>query len=154
MVVEDDASRYVLAGVESQHATTEATVECARQAYQLAESWNLHVSQYNTDRGTQFYNNKEGGQANGFQDVLADNDTEHVPSRVNNPQTNGKNERLWQEYDKHRDRFNNLQEFINWYNQRIHGALRLEWAETLAQAFQRKLPPETLIGLFYKQIGE
>ena len=53
----------------------------------------------------------------------------YIPSRIKNPQTNGKLERLWREYDKHRWRFKILNEWIKWYNNRLHGALKLEWAE-------------------------
>jgi hypothetical protein len=56
-----------------------------------------------------------------------------------------KAERLWLEYDKHRWRFPSLEAWIAWKNDEVHGAL---WAlETPREAFQRKLPPETLLGL-------
>ncbi len=41
-----------------------------------------------------------------------------------------------------RDKFNSDQEFMNWYNNRLHGAIKLEWAETPNEAFIRKLRPE------------
>lgn len=59
----------------------------------------------------------------------------HVLSRKNNPQTNGKLERWFQEYIKHRERFETPEEFRNWYNKRIHGALNLEIGETSEEAF-------------------
>ena len=73
-----------------------------------------------------------------------------VFSRVKNPQTNGKLERLWYEYDRHRWHFSSLKEWIEFYNNRLHGALKLEWAETPNEAFQRKLRPECLIGMMFK----
>ena len=76
----------------------------------------------------------------------------HIPSRRKNPQTNGKIERWWQEYRKHRHRFLSADEFMNWYNNRIHGALELNHLETPSEAFIRKLRPEVLIGLFFKRL--
>ncbi len=35
------------------------------------------------------------------------------------------------------------------YN-RLHGALKLEWAETPTEAFQRKLRPECLLGMMFR----
>ena len=75
---------------------------------------------------------------------------QHIPSRIKNPQTNGKLERFWQEYDKHRWKFKSLNEFLDWYNNRLHGALMLEWAETPNQAFIRKRRPESILGEFWR----
>ncbi len=58
---------------------------------------------------------------------------------------------LWYEYDKHRWRFKTLKQFIDWYNDRLHGALSLDWGETPNEAFIRKLRPESLLGLFFKE---
>ncbi len=44
-------------------------------------------------------------------------------------------------------------EFMDWYNDRLHGALRLEWAETPNEAFIRKLRPETHLGLFFENVA-
>ncbi len=66
----------------------------------------------------------------------------HVPSRKKNPQINGKLERWFQEYIKHRKRFETPEEFKNRYNKRIHGALNLEIKET-PEAFIRRLGPES-----------
>ena len=59
-----------------------------------------------------------------------ENGIRFIPSRKNNPQTNGKVERFWLEYDRHRWRFKDIHEFISWYNNRIHGALWIEIGET------------------------
>ncbi len=42
-----------------------------------------------------------------------------------------------------------MDEFVRWYNRRIHGALWLEIGENPEEAFIRKAPPESLIGLFF-----
>jgi transposase InsO family protein len=76
----------------------------------------------------------------------------YIPSRRNNPQTNGKLERWGREYKKHRDKFESAEAFVAWYNSRIHGALNLEIGETPQEAFIRKLRSESLFGLFWKRI--
>ncbi|MEK7123304.1 MAG: HAD-IC family P-type ATPase, partial [Patescibacteria group bacterium] len=73
-----------------------------------------------------------------FELFLIKHKIQHIPSRRKNPQTNGKLERFWQEYNRHRWRFKKLEEFLDWYNARLHGALRLDWAETPNEAFIRK----------------
>ena len=65
-----------------------------------------------------------------------------------------KEERFWYEYDKHRWRFDSLNEFIDWYNDLIHGALWIEIGETPKKAFERKMPPESILGLFWKMDGD
>ena len=49
-----------------------------------------------------------------FERFLLSVGVKHVPSRVGNPQTNGKLERHWREYDRHRWRFNSLKEYVEW----------------------------------------
>jgi transposase InsO family protein len=150
---EDDASRMVLSGGEFPTETAEQAIVTLRAALTRAENWNLRVDQVLTDRGCQFFvTPKEGtavvsarGGQGQFQRFLKERGIHHVVSRVNHPQTNGKLERLWKEYDRHRWRYGSLEEFIEWYNHAIHGAL---WdLECPSEAFQRKMPPEALLGL-------
>ena len=64
------------------------------------------------------------------------------------PPTHGiKLERLWLEYDRHRWRYRTLAEWIEWYNDQIHDSLWVEVDETPREAWQRKMPPEVLLGL-------
>ena len=51
---------------------------------------------------------------------------------------------------KHRRRFNSAEEFMEGYNDRIHGALDPEIGETPDEAFFRRLRPEVLLGLFFR----
>ena len=149
----DDASRRILAGGEFAEATSKHAVETLREALQEAKSWNVKVREVNTDRGAQFYANLAEGKERGeteFERYLKEEGVRHVVSRVNNPQTNGKIERLWLEYDKHRWRYRTLKEWIEVSNDLIHGALRE--LETPREAWQRKLPEESLLRLYVKQI--
>ena len=149
----DDASRMILSGGEFSQATSDHAIETLTEALTVAKRWNLTVREVNTDRGCQFYANPRQGADPGlgrFQEFLLRQGIRHVVSRVNNPETNGKAERLWLEYDKLRWRFATLSEWIEWKNDEVHGAL---WAlETPREAFQRKLPPESLLGLHMRAI--
>jgi len=147
---EDDASRKILAGGEFKNASSANSIKTFIKAIKQAKKYNVAIKQVNTDRDTTFMSNKKEGTAK-FQELLKQLGIQHIPSRVRNPQTNGKLERLWYEYDRHRWRFSTLQEWIDWYNNRLHGALNLEWAETPNEAFIRKMPPESLIGLMFNE---
>lgn len=143
----DDASRKILAGHEGGHASGAASIRTFDAARQAAAEMNVIIEQANTDRGSQFHSNK-GGKSQ-FRKHLDSIGVKHVLSRRNNPQTNGKLERHWREYNKHRWEFDTLQDYIDWYNNRLHGALRLDWAETPNEAFLRKARPESLIGMVF-----
>jgi putative transposase len=149
----DDASRMILSGGEFAEATSDHAVETLSEALAVAARWNLTVREVNTDRGCQFYANPRFGADPGlgrFQEFLIAHGIHHAVSRVNNPETNGKAERLWLEYDKLRWRFPTLQAWIDWKNDEVHGAL---WTlETPREAFQRKLPPESLLGLYLRRV--
>ncbi|MCE5261013.1 MAG: DDE-type integrase/transposase/recombinase [Euryarchaeota archaeon] len=156
---QDDASRMILAGGEYPERSMEHSIDTLKQAMEVARSFNSFICEVNTDRGSEFFSNHPKDEKrtrnnavskNGFQLFLEANGVRHVVSRVNNPQTNGKLERLWLEYDRHRWRFASLAEFIDWYNGRMHGGLCWEIAETPAMAMQRKLRPECIIGLFWR----
>lgn len=152
---EDDARRKILAGGEFPESTAQHAIETLHKAIQEAASWGLTIEQVNTDRGTEFFVNRREGvrpSENQFQRFLREQGFRHVVSRVNNPQTNGKLERFWLEYDRHRWRFATLEEFIAWANDQLHDALWVEMFETPEKAFQRKLPPEVLVGLFMRQV--
>ena len=153
---EDDASRKILSIGEFDNATTENAIDVLKEAENQAAVFNALIEGLNTDRGAQFYPNKrdKNGKAESvFQNYLQSRGIRHIPSKRNNPQTNGKMERLIQTYKRHRDKFDSADEFKEWYNARIHGALKLEWGETPNDAFIRKLKPESLLGLFFKING-
>lgn len=151
----DDASRKILAGGEFPTPTAEAAIATLQSALTTAAEWNLDIREVNTDRGAQFFcttrSDGRWGEAQ-FQRFLHRRGIHHVVSRVRNPQTNGKLERLWLEYDRHRWRYGALEEWMSWQNRQIHGALRLDLFETPQEAWQRKLPPEVLLGLHLRSV--
>ena len=150
----DDASRKLLSGAESKTPMTNRhSISTMKEAIKAAWEYNVVVRQANTDRGSEFYSNKKHmnpGSKSDFERFLVSVGVKHVPSRVGNPQTNGKLERHWREYDRHRWRFKTLKEYMAWYNRRLHGGLNLDWAEKPEEAFVRKMRPESMVGLMFK----
>ena len=156
----DDASRKILAIGEFTAINTHNAIQILEEAIQHASEYNGFIRELNSDRDSTFMTNKPRNKRkyrkkhdnHKFQKALRKHKIKFIPSRRRHPQTNGKNERWFQEYDKHRNRFETAKDFINWYNNRMHGSLDRENAETPNEAFIRKLQPECLIGLFYKNI--
>ncbi len=152
---EDDASRKVLAGGEFSEETAAVAIATLEMARQRAAEWGLPLREVNTDRGSQFFANKAdppSSEPTQFGRYLAEQGIRHVVSGVNHPQTNGKLERLWYEYDRHRWRFATLEEFIQWYNDQIHESLWVELYETPTEAWQRKMPEEVQLGQFLRRV--
>ncbi len=143
----DDASRYAFVGAEFPEATAGHSIDTFQKVIDQSSTFHAFIRDVNTDRGTQFYSNHPNSTSQ-FQEFLKENEIRHVPSKRNNPQTNGKLERLWYEYDKHRWRFETIEEFIQWYNHRLHGSLWLEIGENPSDALIRKLDPGSLLGYF------
>jgi len=146
----DDASRYALAGAEFKTSSMAYSIETFDVAVKEASSYYAKVREVNTDRGAEFYSNHPNSISK-FQKHLIDEGIIHIPSGRSNPQTNGKLERFWFEYDKHRWRFENIDEFLGWYNDRLHGGLWLEIGETPNEAVLRKLQPECILGAFWRR---
>lgn len=75
----------------------------------------------NSDRGAEFFPNKKdknGKALHKFQEALSELGIIFVPSKRRHPQTNGKNERFFGILDAEFDeRFADLDEFIEWYNE-------------------------------------
>lgn len=107
----DDASRYIFYGGEYAEATAEHSIETFLKVIEQSHLFNAFIKDVNTDRGSQFYSNHPNSISK-FQGFLEENGINHIPSRRNNPQTNGKVERFWYEYDKHRWRFETIEEFL------------------------------------------
>ena len=153
---EDDASRKILSIGEFNNATTDNALDVLKIAEKEVMEVNGLIESINTDRGSQFYPNKKdkNGEADSvFREYLESKRIIHIPSRRNNPQTNGKIERWFQEYLRHRHKFNSANEFKDWYNDRIHGSLELEWGETPNEAFVRKMQPESILGRYFNVFG-
>jgi putative transposase len=150
----DDASRKILAIGEYPNISTENAIYMLNSAVEHARSYNTYIRELNSDRDTTFMTTKGTPlfDEHKFQQALRKHSIKFIPSRAHHPQTNGKNERWFQEYDKHRNRFNTAEEFVEWYNDRVHGGLNRREGITPNEAFMQKLQPEAILGLFYKNI--
>ena len=128
----DDASRMILAEIECSSPTTKKSIEGMEIALKYGK-----IEQAISDHGSQFMNNMEGYSE--FQEFLKLNEIKHIKCKIKHPQSNGKIEKWFGCYDKHRKAFKTSEEFVKWYNEiRPHRSLKFDILETPAQAFIRK----------------
>ena len=155
-VVEDDASRLILCGGEYDQALEEHNISLMKQAIRKAyNDYSAAIRQVNTDKGSQFYANTKTADGDkgtcAFEEFLEQQSIQHIPSRRNHPQTNGKNERWFRTYEENRMKFATFDAFMRWYNNRIHLGLSRKEGITPHEAVLNKLQPESLIGLFFRR---
>jgi len=105
----DDASRKLLALIETESPTTDASIDGMKEAMKHGE-----IQQCITDHGTQF--TKDESSKARFPEFLEKNGIKHILCRIKHPQSNGKVEKFGDLYLKHRQAFKTKEEFINWYN--------------------------------------
>ena len=119
------------------------------------EKYSSVIRECNSDKGSQFYNNtknKEGERnKNEFELFLEMNNINHITSRRNHPQTNGKEERWFRTYEENRHKFKSFKEFMDWYNNMIHLGLSRKEGITPNEAIGFKLQPEAVLGLFFRR---
>lgn len=154
-VVLDDASRKILSGGEFEEATAEHSKALVQEVLDTYGQIRM-LRETITDHGTQFYANtrdKRGKAAHAFELFLAERGIRHILCRYNHPQSNGKVEKWFDLYKRHRHRFPTFQEFIAWYNDRPHGSLNLRRAETPEMAFWRKMPQTYYFGIAVNCLG-
>jgi len=135
----DDASRKLLALIECASPTTDASIngmEIARK--------HGRIKQCISDHGSQFVANIIDGCSR-FKVYLASHGIKQILCKIKHPQSNGKVEKWFETYDKHRHAFKTKEEFMHWYNKvRPHRSLKFEILETPQQAFVRKMPAEVI----------
>ena len=157
-VVLDDSSRCVLAGDEFEAATTENSIKLMKDV--LRNFGNIRkVEQVITDHGSQFYANKKdkNGRSNSkFLTFLTENKIKHIKARVKHPQTNGKIEKWYDTYEKHRIKFENFDKFLNWYNSvRYHESLDSDhYLLTPNEALWMRLPDECKLNMFMRRMED
>ena len=132
----DDASRKLLALIECDSPTSEASIEGLKQAMKHGR-----IMQCISDHGSQFISNIGGDSR--FKEFLDENGIHQILCRIKHPQSNGKVEKFFDLYQNKRSLFKNKEEFILWYNEvRPHSSLNFEVLETPQQAFVRKMRAE------------
>jgi transposase InsO family protein len=135
----DDASRKLLALLECESPTTDASIEGMNEARKHGK-----IKQCISDHGSQFISNVIDGCSR-FKAYLALYNIKQILCRIKHPQSNGKVEKWFETYDKHRHAFETKKEFVDWYNEvRPHRSLKFEVLETPQQAFIRKMPAEAI----------
>jgi len=155
-VVEDDSSRYILAGGEFDAATAESSISLVQEVLDNY-AWIRKIEQVITDRGTQFYANKKDKNDESesrFEDFLIGNEIKHIKARVKHPQTNGKVEKWYDLYEKYRSEFKTFADFVKWYNAvRFHESLdQKHFLQTPENAFWSRLPVESKLNIFLKRM--
>ena len=132
----DDASRKLLALVECNSPTTEASIGGMKEAMKHGT-----IKQCISDHGSQFISNIGGDSR--FKEFLDSNGIKQILCRIKHPQSNGKVEKFFDLYQNKRILFKTEEEFIKWYNEvRPHRSLNFEVLETPQQAFVRKMKAE------------
>lgn len=154
-VILDDASRIVLAGGEFSEINTENSMLVIDQMVDRYW-WLCPMRELILDHGSEFGAHRvhdDGTWSSEFKDHLEKYNIKPILARVKHPQTNGKLERFFQEYKKHRQAFSSFDEFINWYNDRPHGSLNFQSLETPEMAFRRKMPLEAYFAIGHRLFG-
>jgi putative transposase len=141
-VVLDDASRKVLAGGEYNARSADAAVELLQRVLDKYGSIR-RLREVITDHGSEFYANKRGKDGNAkhrFEEFCRAQGIRQILCRYNHPQSNGKLEKWFDLYRRHRDGFDCFEEFVHWYNC-VRPHMSLDWRnlETPEKAFWRKL---------------
>ena len=132
--VEDDASRKLLALVESGNESTDNSILGMELALEHGQ-----IKQCISDHGSTFTSNFVDAKSR-FREYLKSKEIKPILCRIRHPRSNGKVEKWFQVYDRHREAFETKKEFIYWYNDlKPHKALNFDELETPSQAFIRKL---------------
>ena len=132
--VEDDASRKLLALIESGNESTDNSILGMEIALK-----NGPIKQCISDHGSTFTSNFIDAKSR-FKIYLISKEIKPILCKIRHPRSNGKLEKWFQAYDKHRDAYKTKEEFLFWYNDlRPHRALNFDILETPSQAFIRKL---------------
>ncbi len=155
-VVIDDSSRFILSGGEFDSATAENSINLMQKTID-DYGWIRDIEQAITDRGSQFYANKKDKNdesESSFEEFLEKNGIKHIKARVKHPQTNGKVEKWYDLYEKHRSKFEIFNDFVNWYNTiRFHESLDTEhYLQRPWDAFWSRLPQGCNLNVFLKRM--
>jgi len=136
--VEDDASRKLLALVECKNPTTVKSIEGMEIALKYALKYGK-IKQCISDHGAQFVANVIDAEGK-FEKYLKSKGIKQILCKVRHPQSNGKIEKWFDSYDRHREAYKNIKDFLHWYNDlKPHRSLKFEILETPSEAFKRKL---------------
>jgi len=132
--VEDDASRKLLALIESDKESTDNSILGMELALKHGK-----IKQCISDHGATFTCNLIEAKSR-FKEYLLSKRIKPILCRIRHPRSNGKVEKWFHCYDRNREAFKTKEEFMYWYNDlKPHKALNFDELETPSQAFIRKL---------------
>ena len=132
--VVDDASRKMLALIESDKESTDNSILGMKQALKHGQ-----IKQCISDHGSTFTCNFTDGYSR-FREYLKSQKIKPILCKIKHPQSNGKIEKWFECYDRHRHAFKQKKYFIYWYNDiRPYRALNFDELETPSQAFMREM---------------
>jgi transposase InsO family protein len=112
----DDCSRYLPGANLYSEATTDTVLETLEEALSAGRT----PKQILSDHGTQYWSNDGPGR---FTNYCTEHGIEHILGSTGKPTTQGKIERFWQTFELYYPRFNNMNRFIEYYNQKPHRSL-------------------------------
>ena len=128
LAVEDDASRRVFDMIERDSSSATQSVELLDSVRESLDA-PIPILEVITDHDSEFVNTHTDDRPcldHTFERYLHENDIKHTLCKVGRPQSNGKIERFFQNYDKYRWRLGTLSEFFAFYNEeRPH--MSLDW---------------------------
>lgn len=109
--------RYVFEMIETDSSSAAASVDLLDS---VREDWlsPVPILEVITDHGSEFANIRQKERLyldHAFEGYLHDNDIKHTLGKVGQPQSNGKIERFYQTYEKHRWRLGTLDAFLAFY---------------------------------------
>jgi transposase InsO family protein len=146
LAVEDDASRRVFDMIETEASSASQSVEILDSVRKQLDT-PVPILEVITDHGSEFINTRQDERPcldHAFESYLHETDIKHTMCKVGRPRSNGKIERFFLTYDKHRWRLGTLDEFLTFYNEeRSHMSLDWDNLETPAEDFDRLLPQLT-----------
>jgi putative transposase len=130
----DDASRKILALVESNRETTDNSILGMEIALKHGQ-----IKQCISDHGSTFTSNFIDAKSR-FREYLISKEIKPILCKIRHPRSNGKIEKWFQVYDRNRKAYKTIEDFLFWYNDlKPHKALNFDELETPSQAFIRKL---------------
>lgn len=149
LAVIDDASRKIIAGGEFAAESVETTLAVSEQAIASVAHY-ASILEFITDNGSVFTCNQEDARdSSEFEKFLVARGIMHIRIRPHHPQSNGKIEKWFDTYERHREAFASYNDFIEWYNsKRYHEALdSKDGLHTPSEAYVHRLKPEHVFGL-------
>jgi putative transposase len=123
----------------------------------VSEYWDMcPLMELIMDHGSEFGAHrisKDGSWDSEFKRRIGELRIKPILARVRHPQTNGKPEKWFDTCRRFRGEFESFEEFIQWYNKRPQGALKLEQLESPQDVFWNRLPIEAKFRIGVRVFG-